>query len=172
MKRLLFLLGLVGVLFTAPGVALGADGDQCIDSDNATIPLFSRGGWIAVACVQLCDTKVAADSACTEYDFADSPGMPDIIVLEYEENPDSANCGATPDFTITTGPVSVVATANAPTYDISTSPVVMNAATDRVIIITEGAPLDRFLFTAIADDASCDDVDIRMFFYNRKTGLF
>ena len=172
MKRLLFLLGLVGVLL-APTVGWAVDGDQCDDSDNANIPLFTRGGWIAVSCIQLCDGKAAADSACTEYDFATRPGMPDIIVFEYEENPDDANCGgSTPDFTLTTGPVSVVATANAPTYDISTSTIVMNAATNRVILITEGAPLDRFLFTAIADDASCTDVDIRMFFYNRKTSMF
>ena len=68
--------------------------------------------------------------------------------------------------------MSVVATANAPTYDISTSTIVMNPTTNRVIIITEGAPLDRFLFTAIADAAGCTNVDVRMFFYNKKKGLF
>lgn len=165
MKRLLFLLGLIGVLFMVPGTAFGADGDQCDDSSDADIPLSTRGQWQAVACVQLCDGKAATEE-CDEYDFADSPGVPDILIFEYQDN--SGNCGGTPDLTITTGPV----TGGTPSYDISSSTVVLNPTTNRIIVITEGAPLDRFLFTSLADDASCDDLDVRMFFVNRKKGLF
>jgi len=179
MKRLLFLMGLVGALFAAmPAVATDEDGRQCQDSDNADIPLFTKGGWIPTACIQLCDTKVAADSGCTEWDFADSPGMPDMIVLEYEENPDVASpaddCDATPDYTLSTGPVTNggITGNGVPAYDIDSSTVVMNPTTNRVVIITKDNPLDRFLFVTIADDAGCTDVDVRMFMYNRKTGLF
>jgi len=167
MKRLLFLLGLVGVLL-CPCIAWAADGDACLNTDNAAVPLASRGSWAPIACVKLCDAKAAADSTCTEYDFNSGPGMPDLVILEYEEDPDAANCSATPDYTFTTGPISVVGLANAPTYDLDTTAVVMNPTTNRVIIITENAPLDRFLFTAIADDADCTDVDILMFLYDRK----
>ena len=167
MKQLLFLLGLVGVLIV-PTCGWAADGDACVDTDNNAVPLANRGPWVPVTCIQLCDTKVAADSACTEFDFNSVGGMPDLIIFEYEENPDSANCGATPDFTITTGPISVVALANAPTYALDSTAVVLNSTDNRVIIRSEAGLLDRFIFTAIADDASCDDVDILMFLYNRR----
>ena len=185
MKQLLFLLGLIGVLF-APSLGLAkenkTDHTQCEEMDtDAAVPLFSRGGWIPTACILLCDGYAAADTGagCVEWDFQDSPGMPDIIVLEYEEE-DSGDCGATPDFAITTGPMSNGTLTNQtnasyagdPAYEIDATAVVLNATTNRVIILTKDAPLDRYLFTNVTDEASCTDVDIRMFFFNRKTSMF
>ena len=167
MKRLLFLLGLVGVLIV-PTCGWAADGDACTDTDGTAITLASRGSWVPVSCVLLCNAKAAADSACTEYDFNAVGGMPDIVIFEYEEDPDAANCSATPDFTITTGPISVVALANAPTYALDSTAVVLNSTDNRVIVLNESGLLDRFIFTAIADDADCTDVDILMFLYNHK----
>jgi len=167
MKRLLFLMGLVGALLV-PGTTWATDGDACaLTADGAAITLPSKGSWIPVACIQLCDGKAATEE-CAEYDFADAPGMPDIIVLEYEEEVGSA-CGATPDITITTGPV----TGQTPEYAIDTSSVVLNSTTNRVVIDTSVAPLDRFLFTTTTDDASCvaGDLDVRMTFFNRKNRL-
>jgi hypothetical protein len=167
MKMLLIFGGLIGALLLAPG-AFAADGDQCENPSDANIPLFTKGNWIPVACVNLCDNYAgAADAACDEWDFADTPGMPDIIVLEYDDN--GGDCGGfSPDFTFQTGPI----TGGTPAYDIDSSTVVLNTTTDRIIIITEDGPLDRFLFTTVADDDDCTDVDVRMFFYNRKTGFF
>jgi len=165
MKRLLFLMGLVGAFFLT-STASATDGDACaLTADGVAITLPSKGSWIPVACIQLCDGHAAADSACTEYDFAKAPGMPDIIILEYEEESGEL-CGATPEYTITTGP----ATGGTPNYDIDTSAVTLTLIANRVIIDTATSPLDRFLFTAIADDASCaaGDVDVRMTFFNRK----
>lgn len=169
MKQYLLFLALL----LLAGPALGADGDVCADSDNAAITLFDRGRWTPTACIQLCDGKVDADTACTEYDFNNNRGMPEVIIFEYEENPDSSNCDTDSDFTLTTGPISVVATANAPTYNIDPGgAIIMNSVTNRVVLVTRDYPLDRFLFTAISANTNCDDVDIRMFFYNQKTGLF
>jgi hypothetical protein len=173
MKRLFILGGLIGAfLLSFPAFGDVDDGRECQDSADADIPLGHRSGWIAEACVQLCDTKKAADSYCTEWDFNDVPGMPEIIVFEYEEN--DGGCNATPDFTITTGPISNGGTAAAgdPAYDIGSTALILNSTTNRIVIITEDAPPDRFLFTAIGDDTNCTDVDIRMFFYNRKKGMF
>lgn len=168
MKMLLALGGLIGALLL-PALSWGADGDSCQShTADAAIPLFNKGVWIPIACVQLCDGKAAADSACTEFDFADAPGMPELIVLEYEEDPANMDCSGTPDYTFTTGPI----TGGTPSYAIDATAVIANPTTNRIVIDVSQAPLDRFLFTAIADDAGCTDVDVRMFLYTRKTGLF
>jgi len=168
MKKLLSFGGLIGAFLLTP-MAFAADGDSCMShTADAAIPLFNKGVLIPIACVQLCDAKAAADSSCTEFDFASVPGLPEILVLEYEEDPANLDCAATPDYTFTTGPI----TGGTPGYNIDSSAVIMNPTTNRVIVDLSQAPLDRFLFTAIADDAGCTDVDIRMFFYTKKTGLF
>jgi len=162
MERLLFLLGLVGALLI-PGLGWSADGDQCKDSSGDPIPLFNKGTWIAITCIQLCDNYVGTDSSCDEWDFNDTPGMPDIVVFEYEDI--GGDCAATPDFTLGTGPIS----GGTPSYDSDDSAVVLNSTTDRVLLITKDFPLDRFLFTSVADDTDCTNIDIRMFFYNQKS---
>lgn len=170
MRRLLMFGGLLGAFLLAPA-AFGADGRQCQDSDNNDIPLRTLNNWIPVGCIQLCDGKAEADSGCTEWDFANYPGLPDILILEYEEDPDNANCSGTPDYTIKTGPVTNGGTTGdgVPAYDLETAAVVLNPTTDRVVIVTKDAPLDRFLFTTILDDADCTNVDVRMFMYDRKS---
>jgi hypothetical protein len=166
MKRILSLMGFLGALLLS-SVAFGADGDEC-DShvSDARIPLARTGNWAPTVCIQLCDDKAASHSACDEWDFNDTGGMPDIIVLEYEEDPSNMDCSGTPDYTFTTGPI----TGGVPSYAIDTTALVMNPTTNRVIIVTKDSVMDRFLFTAIADDGACTDVDIRMFLYNRKKG--
>jgi hypothetical protein len=91
--------------------------------------------------------------------------MPDLLIFEYEEKTGSS-CSGTPDVTIKTGPI----TGGDPAYDISTSAVVLNPTTNRVIVDTSRATLDRFLFTVTADDGACaaGDLDVRMMFVNRK----
>jgi hypothetical protein len=171
MKMLLTLGGLIGALFLAPG-AFAADGDSCQShTADASIPLFNKGVWIPIACVQLCDGKAFGDAgagACTEFDFASVPGMPELVVFEYEEDPANPDCGATPDFTFTTGPIA----GGTPAYDIDSSPLILNPTTDKIIVDLSRVPMDRFLFTALGDAATCSDLDVRLFFYTRKTGLF
>ena len=165
MKRLLFLLGLVGALCLLPTVSFGADGDECVSSANADIPVGTRGTWQVAACVQVCDAKNATEE-CAEYDFSNSPGIPDILIFEYEDSDNS--CSSTVDITISTGHI----TGGTPSYTLDVSAVVLTEATGRIILITEDYPPDRFLFFSTADDADCDDLDVRMFMYNRKKGLF
>ena len=169
MKRLLFLTGLVGALLTISGPSFGADGDGCLTPAGTSISYGFKGDMVATACYMLCDGKASTDSTCTEWDFKDSPGMPDVIVFEYQEAA-GESCSSTPDVTLTTGPV----TGGTPGYDIDTSAVVLNATTDRVVIDTRLSPLDRFLFSAIADNAGCvaGDMDVRMTFYSQKSGMF
>jgi hypothetical protein len=172
MKTLLIFGGLIGALLLAPG-AFAADGDECTTTvDAVAMDLPSKGSWLPQACVLLCDGKAAGDAganACTEWDFADVPGMPDLVIFEYEELAGEA-CNATPDLTLTTGPV----TGGTPGYDLDSSAVVLNSTTNRVIVDISQAPLDRFLFVALADAAGCaaGDVDVRMTFFGRKKGLF
>lgn len=158
--QLLACLLAVGVEAKAPKT----DGVICEDSSDARIPLQDLGSWKATGCYNVCDGYAAADTgaACNEWDFDRGPGMPDIMVFEYEDI--GGDCGATPDFTITTGPV----TGGSPNYDISTSAVVVNTTTDRIAVIIKDAMLNRFLFFAVTDEASCTDVDIRMFTYEKK----
>ena len=81
MKRLLTLGALFGGLLLFPGLSFSADGDRCVDTDGNEVPLASRGKWAPIACIQLCDGKAAADSACTEWDFNNPPGMPDMLII-------------------------------------------------------------------------------------------
>ena len=154
MKLALFWMGVLSLLL-AP-TALAADGDAC----DSGIGKITRGRHQTVVCVNLCDTKVAANSSCADFDM-NTVGMPDQIVFEYEEN-GVATCSGTPDFAITTGPI----TGGTPSYELDATAVVLNPTTNRVIVDARTAVLDRWLFTAITDDAACLDVDIRMYLIN------
>lgn len=162
MKHLI--LSLIPLLCLLPLPSFGADGDVC----DADTDQFRRGAYTTVGCFQLCDTKVAANSSCTEFDLNATStagrrvGSSDLIVFEYEEN--GSDCTATPDFTITTGPV----TGGAPLYDLDTTPVILNSTVNRVVLDMSRAPTDRYLFTAILDDADCTDVDIRMYLLDHR----
>ena len=154
----------------------GTDGSVCVDSDNARIPLSTRGTWQPVGCYNVCDDIDDAnydDDFCNQFDLG-AVGIPDLLVFEYEEDPDNANCTESPGptITITTGPVTRPAadldSAGIPSYDISTSAVVLNATTNRIAVITKDAMLDRFLYFAVANTDNCTDIDVRMFLYNRK----
>ncbi len=158
MKTLIFLMALL-----LPAVAWGADGGACAGHGTTTIAKITRGAWTEVSCIQLCDTKLAANSSCTEFDM-NSVGMPDLIVFEFQEDPSNEDCSATPDFTITTGPI----TGGAPAHDMDTSAVVLNSSTTRVVMDMSRAIVDRYLFTAITDDADCTDVDIYMHLLKRR----
>ena len=169
MGRLTILGGLIGALLLLAPPVFAADGDTCMShTADAAIPLWSGGFWTPLACVQLCDGKAAADSACAEFDFETAPGLAEVIVFEYEEDPANLDCSATPTYTITTGPI----TGGAPSYSWDTSAVVMNPTDNRLMVDVSGAMLDRFINVAITDDAGCTDVDVRLFFYGSKAGLF
>jgi hypothetical protein len=180
---------LLSVLLTLFGATTGGavngptnptDGAICVDSDNARIPLSTRGTWQPVGCYNVCNTIADAaydDDFCNEFDLG-AVGIPDIIVFEYEEDPDNANCSEAspaPTVTITTGPVTIGTTPNLagiPSYNIDSSAVVLDQVANRVVVITKDAMLDRFLYFAVADTDGCTDVDVRMFLYNHKSGLF
>jgi len=154
MHRALTLLGVLGaLLWISPSWA--ADGDGCDTDSQGQV---TGAGWRTITCVQLCDAKVEADSSCTEFDF-NTISRADLIILEREEN--DANCSDVggPTFTFTTGPV----TGGTPDYDLSGSVVILNDTTDRVVIDSSAAAPNRYLFTAIADDTACTDVDVRMY---------
>jgi hypothetical protein len=187
MKRLCFIVGLIGALLF-PTLSLAkevkTDHTPCEEMDtDAAVPLWTKGQWIATACILLCDGYAAADTGagCVEWDFNDFPGMPDMIILEYEQESDD-DCGANvPQFTIATGPMSngtLTSQTNAsyvgdPTYEIGSSAVVIDETNPRVTILTETAPLDRYIFvTQTGTDTNCTDIDIRMFFYSRKTNIY
>jgi hypothetical protein len=170
MKMLLILGGLIGALLLAP-TALAADGGPCQShTADAAIPLWSGGFWTPLACVQLCDAKAVADDdgTCTEFDFETAPGLAEVIVFEYEEDPDNLDCSATPTFTMTTGPI----TGGAPAYSFDSTAVVLNPTDNRISVDVGPAMLSRFLFVDITGFDACSDVDVRMFFYGSKTGLF
>ena len=155
--KLLYIL--VGFLVLLPQVTWAADGDACEDGTGK----FSRGTWRSVACINLCDDIDSTDTICATFDL-NSVGMPDVIVFEYEDV--GGQCSSTPDFTITTSPES----DGTPAYDLDASAVVLNSTTDRVVIDTSQAPLDRYIVTAVSDVAACQDVDIRMHLLDRRDG--
>ncbi len=164
MKQLQLSMGLLGALLLFPSVAWGADGDTCAGHGAVTIDKVSSGAYKEIACIQLCDEKAGADSSCLIYDF-DDIGMPDILVFEFEEDPANLDCQAfTPDITITTSPSST----GAPAYTPASSDLILNNVTDRIVLITAEAPLDRYLVTAITDDDTCTDFDVRMHMLNRS----
>jgi hypothetical protein len=180
MNRILSLIGFFGALLL-PLAAFGADGDACKSHDGVEIEGWTRGPWIPLKCVQVCDGKVAADDdddgtpECADYDFGAGPGMPDVIVLEYDVDNVAAggehSCSSTPDITVTTGPIALGGVDDDyPEYSPDTTAVVLNSTTDRVLINTELAHLDRYLFFELEDAAACANggIDIRMFLYNRK----
>ncbi len=160
MKRLYLTIGLIGALLF-PTLSLAADGDPCVTSADAAMPFGSNGQWRVVACIQVCDAKNATEE-CAEYDFGSGPGIPDVIIFEYEDSDNT--CSSTVDITISTGPV----TGGTPSYTLDVSAVVLTEALGRVVLISKDYPPDRYLFFSTADDASCDDLDVRMFLLDRK----
>ena len=161
MKRLLYILGLVGALSFLPSPALADDGDACKDSSGNKLSLGSKGAWVTTNCIQVCDGKAATEE-CADYDFYGAPGMPDLLVLEYEM---IAGCTSTPDITITTASISGVE------YGPSSSALVLNSVTNRILIKTADGSLSRYIAFSTADDANCTDIDVRMFFKSRKNRL-
>jgi hypothetical protein len=159
MRNLLVTLGLIILLSAVP--AFGAPNTTHGQTCDSDITLIESGVHRSMGCVNLCNNYAVADdgAACTEYEFK---GVPDIIVLEREEN--DSNCANDPTFTFTTGPV----TGGSPDYPLDTTTVVLNDAVPRIVFIQDKGPMDAFLFTAVSDDASCTDVDVRMYLITEK----
>jgi len=162
MKWLYLMVGALGLLLA--GTASAVDGDGC-DSD---IGKLDQGSYQTVVCVNVCDGVDNAGSDCDRgstaaghaWDF-NQGGMPDLIVFEYEDN--GGDCGgSTPDFTLTTSPEA----DGTPAYDISTSTVVVNPTTNRVVVVVKDAVIDRYLNVDMADVANCTDLDLRMYLIN------
>ena len=150
---------LLGVLVLAlPTFAWAADGDNC-DSDVGRV---SRGVWTTSVCVNVCDAAVAADSTCAEFDLGNA-GMPDILIFEREENDANCSDAGGPVITITTGPT----TGGSPSYDLTSTAVLLNDTINRITIDTQTAPLSRYLFFTTSDDTACTDYDVRMYLVNR-----
>jgi len=160
--KTLFLTVLLLLLFS-PAV-WAADGGPCTGHGTKTIDKISRGVYKTQACIQLCDTKIATDTTCATFDM-DSIGTPDLIVFEWEEDPDNADCSVAGDmvFTITTSPSS----GGVPAYDLDSTAVALSATTDRVILDMSTAPISRYLITAISNDTACTDVDLYMHLLTR-----
>jgi hypothetical protein len=160
MRSLIVILGLILLALPAFAADNTTHGQQC-DSD---ITLIEGGVHRTHSCVNLCNNYAVTDSgdsedACTEYEFN---GVPDIIILEREEN--NTDCTNDPTFTFTTGPI----TGGDPDYPLDTTAVVLNDAVERLIFLQDKGPMNSFLFTAVSDDAGCSDVDVRMYLINEK----
>jgi hypothetical protein len=157
MRNLFVILGLILLALPAFGAPNTTHGQQC-DSD---INLIESGSQRTASCVNLCNNYAVADdgAACTEYEFK---GVPDIIILEREEN--DANCTNDPTFTFTTGPT----TGGSPDYPLDATAVVLNDAVERLIFLQDKGPMNSYLFIAVSDDAGCTDVDVRMYLINEK----
>lgn len=143
-------------LLAGPAFATTSTTANC-DSDIGLLP-YQKGRFQTAVCKNLCNKVIATDTVCTELDF-NSYGMPDLIVLEREENSGACSDPGGPTFTLTTGPV----TGGTPSYDIDSSTVVLNDTTDRVIIDNSTGVLDRYLFTAVSDVTGCTDEDLRIY---------
>jgi len=141
--------------------AFAADGDKC-DIVAVPISVQDKGTWRTDVCIDVCDANVAADSDCTEFDFKAQYGLPDTLIFEIQDN--DGNCSGTPAIAVTTGPV----TGGTPSYEISTTAVIIDDNPNRVVVDTQAAALSRFLFFAVSGDAGCTDLDLRMFLVNRK----
>jgi hypothetical protein len=116
-----------------------------------------KGEWRGY-CTNICNNYAAADdnALCTTFQFV---GLPDIVVLEKEDNGSGGTeCQADATFTITTGP-----TAAGPKYPLDTSPVVLDDTTTRIVFPQANGPFDAFLFVDVTDDTGCTDVDVRMY---------
>ncbi len=146
---ILLALLLAGPAIAAPNTTHG----QSCDSD---VGLVNKGQFRVAECVNLCNNHAQADddSECTEYEFK---GVPDLVILEREEN--DANCSGDPTFTFTTGPT----TGGSPSYALDTTAVVLNDATPRVVFVMANGIFDSFLFIAVSNDTACTDVDVRMY---------
>jgi len=152
MRNLLAVIGLI-LLLAAPafGAANTTHGQDC----DSTTTVFAAGRYRTLECINVCNNYAAVDddAECTEYEFK---GLPDLIVLEKVEN--DASCSADVTFTITTGPV----TGGTPGYDLDTTAVALNDASDRAVIDVSQAPIDAFLFINVTNDTACTDVDVVM----------
>ena len=148
----LWLTILAMVALVVPTVSFAAEGDGC----PSTIEKITKGEWRTTACVTICEDHLTAEAACDEHDFNTGGGLSDLLVLERVES----GCDADPTITITTGPT----TGGSPSYGISSSAVTLNDATPRVVIVTKDAPMDRYLFFAVTDDAGCEagELDVYM----------
>lgn len=144
---------LVGALLL-PALALPT---WAADGDVRTGTSTSRGAIRLITSVKLCDTKTSSDSTCTTWDFANSPGIPDMLVLERESKTDCAG-NATATFTTS-------ATSGGTAHAIGSSAVVVDDNTTRVVIDLHQAPLDRFLVTALTTMTSCTNLTVLMHFY-------
>lgn len=156
------------LLLLLPSVGWSQDGIPC-DADTGQL---TRGNYKSLGCFNICDALAAADSSCLydigavagpvnvqtySWDFSNTVGVPDLVIFEIEDI--NGNCGATPDVTIQTSPEADIA----PAYDLDSTAVVLTVGgTDRIIVDFSTAPPDRYLIATVADDASCDDLDVRM----------
>jgi hypothetical protein len=158
-KRLLLILLGIGLLCAPSAFATTASNAPC-DADADMLPA-RKGAFRAPICRNICDTVIATDTACTEFDFDDYGGMPDVIVLERDDSVDCSDAGG-PTFTFTTGPT----TGGSPSFVPTTSALVLNDTTDRITIDVGGAMIDRYLFTAVSNATGCDsspEVDVRIY---------
>jgi hypothetical protein len=155
MRVLLTIIAAILLASPAFGAANDTHGQDC-DDDIKTDVIIK--GEYKMGCINICNNYAAADTDpfCTIHEFV---GLPDIIILEKEDNgTGGTECQADATFTITTGP-----TAAGPKYPLDTSAVVLNDATERIVFPQANGPFNTFLFIDVTSDTGCTDVDVRMY---------
>lgn len=155
MRKILILLGFL--LFASSAQA--ADGASC-DSD---VNKVSRGPWVDLYCINVCDDADSTDSSCTEVDLQNA-GRPDVLRFEREDVGADCTDPGGPVITITTGPT----TGGSPSYALDTTTVVLNDTVEAVNVIMMDMPSSRYLFFTLSSMTACTDVDVRMTAMKRR----
>lgn len=147
------------LLVLTPQVVWGADG--------AYVGSKRRGNYL-VQTYKLCDTKVAANSSCSEFDLVNEAGtqgtgvgigLPDYFQASIEAD---TGCSATPDITILGRNVSTSGKSH--TY--STTLVGGTGGTPTAAFF--GPPVLPYVYATFSDDADCTDLTVYIHLYYRK----
>lgn len=136
-------------------------------ADGAYVGSKSRGNYL-VQTYKLCDTKVAANSSCSEFDIVNEAGaqgvgkgvgLPDYFQASIEAD---TGCSATPDITILGRNVSTSGKSH--TY--STTLVGGTGGTPTAAFY--GPPVLPYVYATFSDDADCTDLTVYIHLYYRK----
>lgn len=154
-------LAILGVLVFWAALANATDGGvvtlvtEIVDTQTGSFDIKTR---------YLCDGTVQAtpdNRTCSVFDLAASHtlGMPSIAIVELAN---TTSCDAGFTVTITTGPQSATAAANADVHD----GVILDATTTRAIFTWPSSIPDRFLHTVIAGTGdNCNPIDVIVLLY-------
>lgn len=151
MRILAFLLGLG--LLAGPVAVSAADGDA-IDAQAIT-----RGPWERTS-FYLCDSKVAANSSCAEFDLlSDGRKWPDMFMIELQADDD---CSADPALTAYGTNLSGEGASSPASHNLmsTTTHGATTLTADGVSAPVFPLPTHRYVFAALADMTDCTDYDV------------